>query len=299
MKAVCLGGGRSGRAFTLIELLVVIAIIAILAALLLPALAGAKRRAKLAQCQSNFHQISIASYVYANSYNDYFPICTAGLLGGQVNLLINPDSTYFVFAPQTMTSVNPRVPNTPVSQGIQNNGRFDCLGHLYETRGIGNGKILYCPGYPDTSLESMAQFSHPSFMSTDTNGEVLCTMLFNPHVADATNMLGSPTRLFQKGSSIVPGKLFGMDRLSEMVLHPVLGSFTAYTATTPKFDPNTFAHYPSRGFNVLFTDGAVEFVQSAPAFDLVASGDIDLASYAGAFTFERYEQLYNYLENAP
>jgi prepilin-type N-terminal cleavage/methylation domain-containing protein len=97
------GDVRPGRvAFTLIELLVVIAIISILAALLLPALSGAKQRAKRVECVSNIRQFLLAAHMYANDSDQRVPsgasdsVTPNGVLDDSVPILSGSTRTQMV-----------------------------------------------------------------------------------------------------------------------------------------------------------------------------------------------------------
>ena len=82
-----------GRGFTLVELLVVIAVIAILAALLAPALANGKIKAKRVACLNNMRQVGLALNLY---------------LGESLGKLPNPKAT------ETFDFNNANVPDNPL-----------------------------------------------------------------------------------------------------------------------------------------------------------------------------------------
>ncbi len=64
---------RVPAAFTLIELLVVIAIISVLAAILFPAFARAREKARQTSCASNLRQIGVAALQYVQDNDETLP----------------------------------------------------------------------------------------------------------------------------------------------------------------------------------------------------------------------------------
>jgi hypothetical protein len=64
----------------------------------------------------------------------------------------------------------------------------------------------------------------------------------------------------------------------------------------PTFSASSFAHFPSKGFCVLFADGAARFISSPPALKIVLSGTFTTVQTLQSCT--DYDKLFDALESS-
>jgi prepilin-type N-terminal cleavage/methylation domain-containing protein len=238
---------KKQNAFTLIELLVVIAIIAILAAMLLPALAAAKEKAKRTQCVNSLKQLYVGCSVYVGDNDDWYPTWGGNQINNRAKNVIDL-SNYIRWVVFCNATVVGRIPQDE-GQLVAQQAHFENMGYLYGAKLAGDGRLFFDPAYgpgSPLSIDPYASAGNISYANPQINGSsgVRGSYTYN-FIVDINKPTG--TRLFNKSSNVKQRNGFIMDYFDNQM-------------TSPTY----FAHFRSKGWEVCMTDGSVVFGKPAP-----------------------------------
>ncbi|MGH7976742.1 MAG: prepilin-type N-terminal cleavage/methylation domain-containing protein [Limisphaerales bacterium] len=223
------------KAFTLIELLVVIAIIAILAAMLLPALAAAKAKAKAIACVNNEKQIVLGYLMYADDNNGYLPVCSTNMGGGAVAL-----------STQWEVMIGPYLANNSAT----NNSTVNAV-----------GTVLTCPSANLTLLKQIADASNDTninaFGGYGNNYPYLGYYLHTPPLPAPYNQKNQ-SQIIQPSETV-----FNSDALDPQIGDSEPIEFFGYSYTISQISTHLLNHTYTRhgkGGNYAWGDGHVSFM---------------------------------------
>lgn len=189
--------------------------------------------------------------MYAADYNDYFPTTQAG--GNPINVI---NGGYYTRWIGVWSASGYKVPQS----WVQPLGTFDSLGLLYPQKLVGDGKVYYCPSL-NAKKSPLGSMNYSPLLTTDTpatdplgsgGGNVRSSYIYNFRVVNpkGANNNVDHVRIYQKSNQVLKRKVFGMDYVDG-------SSWT--TGGDVLVNGRDFAHSYSKGWNVLFSDGSVEF----------------------------------------
>ena len=248
---------QTKKAFTLIELLVVIAIIAILAAMLLPALAAAKKKAQRISCVNNLKQVGLAFRIWEGDNQDKYPTQASTNYGGAMEWTRHYEGT---------------TAKTPAGfTGTMPGKAFQVMSNELSTP-----KVVYCPSdnIHVTGRGYATNFSDMEFLGITTG---------TPSAADISKIsyfVGADARETE------PAMIMSGDfNIGKVLTAGVAPTSIFYNWGTPSFAPNYqgltadilgWGYSPNdlhqKAGDILLTDGSVAQVTSKSLNDALILG---------------------------